>query len=337
MTENDEKRTREDQEMEDIDSYLSGIEPGYTVIIQRLEPMFAKGLLDEVSVDATQNPINLKYLINTWGGHKLRLKFRRPNGTWAKHRDINLYSFPPLLYGVPIKKEMSPHEHQQGDENTLQAPYTPPYTPPPPPQQNNQKEWLEMMMMMQKLRADDMQALSSLIQAQRQEPQPQMDPFRLLQGAFGLFSQFQAMRTPLPEKGDDDEVLGLLGKAVDVFQSTMKPAPESRITPPASPSPGINPDPNSLPYTLSAMDPKQTILTLRQAVGQMDPNKQAELMGELIGSIENIGGVDLLLDQLEARGILGDDEEISQDDNSEGSGRQYGPNEGDHTDSRPSD
>lgn len=339
MTE-EEKRTREDQEMDDIDSYLSGIEPGYTVIIQRLEPMYAKGVLDEISVDATQNPINLKYLINTWGGHKLRLKFRRPNGTWAKHRDLNLYSFPPLLYGVPIQPEMSPHQQQHNQPDNPHQP--PPYYAPPPPS-NDKKEWLEMMALMQKMRSDDITALGALVNQQKSEP-PYIDPIRLLQGAFGLFAQFQQFRSPAPEKGENDEILGFLGKAVDVFSQNMRPQQETRITPPSleprkrAPGnpPGGNPDVASL---LSQLEPEEAIRALQLAAGKMDPDKQARLMGSLIGSIENIGGEDLLLDQLEQRGILGgddDDEETSDDENAD-SGGEPQPNEGNHSPDRPGD
>ena len=321
--ERNEKLTREEQELEDIESYLSGVEPGYTVIIQRLEPAYAKGLLDEISVDATTNPINLHYLINTWGGHKLRLKFRRPNGTWAKHRDINMYSFPPLLYGQRIEQEISPHLKQENTE-----PYQPHYAPPPPPQNSDKKEMLEMMALMQKMRSDDLQTLGQLVQQQRTEPpppqQPQLDPMRMLQGAFSLFSQFQQIKSPQAESGENDEILGLLGKAVDVFASNNKTPTETRIVPPVSQG---SPD-----EILAGMEPVQAIQALKNAAAQMDPDKQAQLMSGLLGSIDQIGGTDLLLDQLEQRGILPEyAEDDSEDDDGPDSRGEHGSNESDNT------
>lgn len=301
--------------------------------------MYAQGVLEELSVGETNTPLNLKYLINTWGGHKLRLRFRRPNGQWAKHRDLNLYSFPPLVYGTPVPREVSPHVQNQKQDGFPQ----PPYYPPPPPAQNSQKEMLELMALMQKMRSDDLNALGALWQAHRQEspppppPQPQYDPIRMLQGAFGLFAQFQQLRAPQPEAGENDEILGLLGKAVDVFAQNRAPTQDSRITPPSSSSSSSS---SSIPthLQLAQMEPAQAIATLKEAAAQMDPDKQAQLMGGLLGSIEEIGGTDILLDQLEQRGILpeyeDDEEPDSEDDSAPYPGRESGSDEGNGSNGR---
>jgi hypothetical protein len=337
----EDKRTREEQEIDNIDEYLAGIEPGYTVVIQRLDPQYARGILDEISVDETKSPINLKYLINTWGGHKLRLRFRRPNGQWAKHRDLNLYSFPPLVYGVPVPPETSPHMHQHQAQKTEGDP-RPHYYPPPPPAQSSQKEMLELMALMQKMRSDDLNALGALWQAHRQEsppppPQPQYDPIRMLQGAFGLFAQFQQLRAP-QEAGENDEILGLLGKAVDVFANNSASRQDSRITPPSSSSSS-----SSVPthVQLAQMEPLEAIATLRNAAAQMPPEKQAELMGGLLGSIEEIGGQDILLDQLEQRGIIpeydDEDEQDSENDETSYSGGEQRSDGNDNSSDRQGD
>lgn len=334
----DEKKTRQELEVEVLDDYLAGLQPGHSVVIHRLEPAWCKGILGEFSISETSHPIDLKYLIDTWGGHKLRLKFRNSQGKWMAHRDIELYSFPPLLYGKPIRQDRSPH---QEDEPPLSIAAPPPLPPPP---RDDRREILDLMRMIQEMRSADMQAMGAMFQAQAQmQPQQQQaDPMRMMQSAIGLLGQFQQMKLPAAENSDNDEVLGLLGKLAEVFTSKQNAPPPARITP-GEAQPIENPlrDGNVI-SALSLMEPQQAIMTLQGAVSQMDPDKQAQTMAALIGSIENIGGTDLLLDSLEERGILGgadekDTERSTSYVDSPDSRGEYGTDAGDGEADRESD
>ena len=333
--------SRAEIEVENISEYLSGIEPGYTVVVHRVEPEWAKGYLDEYSVSETTKPIDMKFLINQWGGHKLRLRFRNPKGQWVKHQDIELYTFDPLMYGQKMKRpDRNPHlagdEEPQNSQYFSQQGYPIQY-PYQIQQKDDKKDYLEMMALMQKMRNDDLTALSALIKQQAHPAPlapPPVDPFRMLTGAFNLFAQFQQLKAPQAES-DNDEILGFLGKAVDVFAANNKPQQETRITPPIN-----NPISADLSDALSTQDPEEAISTLQKAVGQMDPDKQARTMAALLGSIEKIGGTDLLLDQLEKRGILDPGDEYAsgtEDDESPDSGREHEPDESHYTDSGESD
>lgn len=341
----DEKASQEQRAMdvEDINGYLSGLEPGFSVVIHRLEPQWCKGLLDEIAITESSQPIDLKWLIRTWGGHKLRLKFRDNGGKWLAHRDIALYSFPPLLYGQRIPQERNPHI--AGEDEPASPPPAIIHAPPPEPPRDDRKSLLELMALMQQMRSADLEAMSRMMATQQSQQQPPVDPFRMMQGAIGLLGQFQQMRLPAPaEKNDNDEVLGLLGKLADVFASRSNAPPPARITPGES-----RPMTEQLPMgggdimgILAGMEPTEAISTLQGAVGQMTPDKQAQTMAALIGSIENIGGTDLLLDSLEQRGIIGDDGFSDDDETSdtpnppdnENTGGQSRPNEGDYTPDR---
>jgi hypothetical protein len=318
------KSDRREEEIDNIDEYMSGIEPGYTVVINRVEPEWAKGCLEELSVSETKKPIDLKYLISTWGGYKLRLRFRDPQGRWVKHKDLELYSFPPLLYGQRIHQaEKNPHLEEQNPPSQQMQPMMQQYYPP----RDDKQDILEMMALIQKMRSDDLQALGSLIKQQTPPPPPPppppIDPFKMLTGAFGLFTQFQQMKAPQTES-DNDEILGFLGKAVDVFAANNRPQQETRITPPTYTSVDLS-------DSLSSQDPESAVRILQTAVGKMDPDKQAKTMAALLGSIENIGGTELLLDQLEKRGILDpneNDDENADDDDDPNSRGEYGSDAG---------
>ena len=339
MSDDQEQRA---MDVEDINGYLSGLEPGFSVVIHRLEPQWCKGLLDEIAITESSQPIDLKWLIRTWGGHKLRLKFRDNGGKWLAHRDIALYTFPPLLYGQKLREERNPHMGNAGEDEPVPPPRAIIPASPPEPPRDDRKSLLELMALMQQMRSADLEAMSRMM-ATQQSQQPQVDPFRMMQGAIGLLGQFQNMRSPVTvEKNDNDEVLGLLGKLADVFASRSH-APPARITP------GESRPINELPTgggdimgVLAGMEPTEAISTLQGAVGRMTPDKQAQTMAALIGSIENIGGTDLLLDSLEQRGIIGSDGFSDDDETSdtldppdnENTGGQYRPNEGDDTPNR---
>ena len=327
MTEREEEKIslqdREEEEFENLNEFLSGIGPGYTVLIRREEPGWCKGLLEEREIDNTDKPIDIMYLIKTWGGRKLRLKFRRPQGTWMKHRDIELYSYPPLVWGQPIAqvKEQNPHINTY-QENPQQQQISPlPQLPPAPvavPQSDTKKEMLEMLQMMQQMRAADMQAMAALIERNRSEGP---DPYKMMSAAFGMFSHMQqtikaSIAGETPSTGDD-EVLSLLGKLTEVFTTQSRPDAPPKVTAPV----GASYAPNARPLyeQLSALNPREALDTFRLAVNTMSHEKKAETMGELINSIDQIGGTELLLNSLEKRGILGveEDETGSEMDSSD--------------------
>lgn len=295
---------REQRELEELDEYLSGIEPGYTLVISRVEPGWCKGLLEEISVTQTSAPVDINYIITTWGGHKIRLRFRRPDGKWAKFRDVELYTFQPLIYGRPLERTLpNPHRDPVQPENAL-VKHDPIPIPVDPPV-NKSREMLEMMEMIQRMRAADMQAMAALVQAQAQ---PAQDPYKIMNWAFTMANQFHR----LPESagsGENDEVIGLLGKLADAFGTTRRSeSRDTRIVPPRAPG-----DTRPIHEVLAEMEPSEALSTFRQAVGSMTPENQGKTLGALFDSLEQIGGRDTLLQILEQRGIV-EPEEDDYDD-----------------------
>ena len=294
---------REQRELEELDEYLSGIEPGYTLVLSRVEPGWCKGLLEEISVTQTSSPVDLNYIINTWGGHKIRLRFRRPDGKWAKFRDVELYTFQPLIYGRTIERSApNPHKQDKPPEETSMVRHEPAPLEPP---ESKSREMLEMMEVIQRMRAADMQAMAAMAQAQQQNQQPPQDPFKIMNWAFTLFSQFQQARAPELPSSENDEILGLLGKLTDAFGSNKRSDRDTRIIPPVA-APGDN---RPLHEVLASMSPSDALSTFRRAVGSMTPDAQQATLNELIGQLEHIGGRETLLSVLEQKGIIDPEEE----------------------------
>lgn len=325
MTEEFELESEKNEEIDpekSINDFFAGITPGMTVMISRVEPHKYKGLLEKKTVTDVSEPIDLNYLINTWGGHVIRLQFRRPNGTWAKHVDVELYSYDPLVLGQPLKRTtISPHLNlgEAAETALVQAQPSPP--PPPQPQSNMMESLVPLMTALQTLRQGEFELLSKLIpQPQYSEPAQQpvsqlAELLGVLMKMQGFFGQNVAPQAPALAENEDQQVMGLLGKAIEAFGTIQKSgdSPRPRIShDPKTQAPiqNIRPLP-TLEDQLEELDGSQLLSTFQRALSKLPVDKQNAAM-------------DSLLDGLEEAGIIGgdenDDKSTEQDSQTENSG-----------------
>ena len=172
-----------------------------------------------------------------------------------------------------------------------------------------------------------------MMQTKAADRPPVADPYQMLSHAFNLFSQFQGLRQlPSGEKSENDEIIELFGKLADAFATTKQTVPDTRLTPPRNEpiTVPVNGTAQSRPVheLLTGLGPK-SVDAFRQAVSRMDAENQAATMNELLSSIDQVGGRELLLQSLEQRGILEYDDESddeSQGDESENTRREPEPN-----------
>ncbi|MDD3380011.1 MAG: hypothetical protein PHD68_02185 [Rugosibacter sp.] len=294
----DEKPTREEQDLADLDEYLSGLGPDTKLVISRVEPSWCKGLLEEMDITESTNPVSLNYLVQTWGGHKLRLRFRSSNGRWMRHHDVELFSYIPLVYGRPAIRRLENAHDLPG-----QSPPAP--VPAPVPPQDTKKDIMELMMLMQQQRAQDMNALANLMKSTVPAQQPGPDPYQMMAGMLNLVGRAMQLRPPEISGGENDEVFGLIRQTLDVLGSSQRQAPPPRLVN------ATQAQQSNVPIfeQLAGMEPAAVINQLTQAVDKMTPEKQAATVGHLLQTIDQLGGRDILLQQLEQRGILESDED----------------------------
>lgn len=89
--------------VDEFDMMFSGLSPGAKVTIWRMQPSWCDGYLEETFFDASA-PIDLEYLKNQWGGEILHIKVRHTDGRLGRGGTINLRSYPPKRFGVPISR-----------------------------------------------------------------------------------------------------------------------------------------------------------------------------------------------------------------------------------------
>lgn len=90
-------------EVENFEDFFNYAGEGYSIVINREEPVELKGFLEEIPLD--ENIFNLEYLAKTWGGKQFRIMLRSPSGKFKSRRIINMRSYPPLMRGRKIVDE----------------------------------------------------------------------------------------------------------------------------------------------------------------------------------------------------------------------------------------
>ena len=287
---------------EALTEFFSGVSPGMTVLIYRLEPSQYQGILETKTVTDASEPIDLNYLINTWGGHKLRLKFRRKDGTWAKHVDIDLYTYDPLVLGQPISRpRISPHLNI-GSEDKIHV--TPQTSQPQFQQPSAMDSIIPLMTALQTITTGQFEMLSKLLPQRQEVSQQPISQLGELMGLMMKMQSFASQSAPnaqVVDNGEDGQLLGLLGKAVEAFGATQKAETIPRLTG-ASHVQNIRPVPNPKPLTeqLSELSPDEILNTFQGVLASLPEDKQAVAM-------------DTLLDALEKSDIISFEEDEEQD------------------------
>ena len=111
----------------------------WTLSIYRESPKELSGFLEEITLEAGENPVNLQYLINQWGGKVLRLMLRDNKGVFRRRMLLQLKSFPPRVNGKIINQGIDDPENKKdlrtefAEMLALVKSMTPAPLPPPPP------------------------------------------------------------------------------------------------------------------------------------------------------------------------------------------------------------
>ncbi|MDD5547229.1 MAG: hypothetical protein PHO67_08770 [Candidatus Omnitrophica bacterium] len=98
----EEKKAPEDSYVSSFEEMFDSYGEGWTLSIYRESPKDLSGFLEEIELEPGENPVNLQYLINQWGGKVLRLMLRDNKGVFRRRMLLQLKSFPPKVYGKLI-------------------------------------------------------------------------------------------------------------------------------------------------------------------------------------------------------------------------------------------
>jgi len=109
--------TPEEKQLRSLDEFFGELNSGVRLLIQRIEPSWCRGVLEEIEIG--NEPLDIDYFIETWGGKLLSVKIRRKTGTLGGAHPIPLYSYPPLVRGERLyERERNPIQKPEKEEST---------------------------------------------------------------------------------------------------------------------------------------------------------------------------------------------------------------------------
>lgn len=99
-TKKDHKKDHKNAKNGEDDAYaraqrmLAGFKPGMSLSIYRLRPSWCSGFLERLEC-FDDEPLDIDYIINEWGGKRLKLRVCDETGKYISGTDLNLSSYPP--------------------------------------------------------------------------------------------------------------------------------------------------------------------------------------------------------------------------------------------------
>lgn len=262
-----------DEQLAAIADFFDGLTTGVSVMVSRLEPEWCAGYLEEREIIEGAEPIDINYLIKSWGGKRLRCRVRSKRGgnrgQWLRSIDIPLQTWEPLRRGVRIY----PRETVDEDENWT--------TQKPEKRKTGLGELGELMTLMATMRQSELATLQALGLGRPSHAGNNGD--RSVSTAIELAKTFaQLQQRPA---NDEEAGLELFGKALELLKPT-----------PASSTPAIvsrSQQAPSLADALSQLPPDQAVATLQDAMAKMPPERQRSAMTALLRALSDTGMLDI--------------------------------------------
>jgi hypothetical protein len=306
-----------DEQIERLDSFFASVQPGVTLLIERLKPSWCSGLLEEITVG--DEAIDLQYFIETWGGHLLSVKVRGKGGRLAGSYKVPLHSYPPLRWGERIWPNDRGERFREKDEQQP-AQQSPVVVNPPAPSHSFEK----ILSALPALLPIALQYFEGQEKRRREDMAMMLEMSRQNHGGGGggldlsqigtTFLQLQEVFGKMGGGGGGD-LEQFLPQALDVLKMVMQPkgggeksAPRGRLAPPSpirpvtqlTPPKGAPPPasssssatgvPRDVASELLEMEPTDAAETIIEAIGRMEPGKRDQAMTHFIGQMQNIEG-----------------------------------------------
>lgn len=225
--------TDNDRQLENIQQQLNSAGVGWQIAIARAEPTFCAGHLETIPVVEPERPIDIDQIVARWGGQRLQLKIKGPDGKIRGGGTIHCRSFPPKVKGVVITEESMMR---------LGAPPTPATTmpqinqqPAAPQAQNPNPLGIDipglMKMAMAGKGGGDTALAGKLLEyaftmqqnAMKQaQSAPQMNMMKQMEGMLGMFEMFGKFKTMFGgEVGGGDSEDSMIPMLMQLAQGMM--------------------------------------------------------------------------------------------------------------------
>lgn len=306
----EEQMSAADQQREEqisrLDEFFSSLQPGVSLLIERVKPSWCSGLLEEIQI--SDDGIDLAYLIDTWGGQLLSIKVRGKGGRLiGGSYKVPLFSYPPMVYGRRLRSPDRAGRYQDDEERQ------PLPAPTPAPVVVNQSATIEKLLAGIPAMIPLVLKVMENSEARRQSDLAMMMQMtKLGQGGLSDITKVGAVMSQLHEMfrqnsggGEAGGEMDFMAHAMDVMKMFMdknqNQTQPSKLTGPQS-APAVSSPPSStvtqlmpsqstgrnLAKTISDLSPQVAAETIIEALGYMSPDKQQAAMGAFLGEYQSM-------------------------------------------------
>lgn len=224
------EETQERDETEDImskvEQILGSVQSGYSISIYRVRPSWCKGFLERIELLGNE-PVDLEYLADTWGGDVLRLRICDKTGTYRGGCDVPMMSYPPRFRGKKLVRNFALDDDIPAGARLAGQPQ---FIPMPQAQNNNLETVLNIL---KQTRSEDLATMRDLLTSVPIEP-PIVG--NTLGNVVELAQQFQELKsifggaeTALAAQDDQSALFSTIGEVIKaVLQKPQQPPQQPR-------------------------------------------------------------------------------------------------------------
>lgn len=314
-----------DRQMDRLDTFFSNLDRGVTLLVQRIQPSWCKGVLEEITIG--DDEVNLDYFIENWGGQLLLVKVRADRGRMKGNYRIPLYSYPPMVYGKRLKYNDKSERFSDDSDTPVSNPA--PSSPIVVNQPSGMEKlfqilptilplFSEMMKANEQRRQADMAMMVQLMKSQNGSGLSDITKVGAVMSQ--LSEMFRSQNNDLSNSGEMDFMGNALDVIKTVFNNKQEPASQNahRLTahktgsapggPPIAPPAKVTPiksAPTNIAQSISMMGAEEAAETVIEAIGRMPPSKRNDAMGHFIAQYQ--------ADMADDDGEYGEDDDYSEE------------------------
>jgi hypothetical protein len=345
--ENNGRRTRDDwsrlRAKQDYAEIFGSFELGFTVNIERVQPTWCDGWCETISFDP-EEPLNLEYIRDTWGGRRFKLEVRDQFGKYVTSFRISIDS-PPRRFGRLIESPDEVDRRQRREDRELelrrldrQPQQQPAPAPAPVIDPTIGKILADSIAGSRNANSGELKFLRELAEKQlSREPQAKSDLKEMMELAKGMREMADMFGLAAPGDAGDDiwgnnasKLLDLLGKKSELDElraRRRKPAnahkansPKIRIVKNLGPAPSMGSAGDQqdhprelsraqLAATLAGMNAMDAASVVMATLAKMPADTREELTSILMGEeIEEEEIEEIEEEERDTTGMFGDDD-----------------------------
>jgi len=299
---------------------LSTLERGWKIVVMREQPSWCRGHLETIEYFGDEDePVDIEYLVRTWGGKRLHVKILGDRGRWLGGASIPLYSYEPKVRGKIIH-ENDHYGTTQGPNATTTPALSPYYPPPQQSSPSGQLDLTKIIELMSRQKGSDIGSMLKLLEYAQgrsaiQAPQSQNSMDQFMQMAT-MFRQMRDIFGDLsgPRETDSDSIMPIAGEVIKSLlnrQNNDKPPRRGTLLPPKMESkPSLLPQqPKSEQDNILSLSKKISDLPAEDAAGvaflaldAMPPDKKQQVIESILSEMSGFVDEDEESDKIGSNG-----------------------------------